>query len=264
MTTAPTLAAVAREILVFEGARQIRDGDCVIVGTGLPLLAGLLAQRTHAPNARLIIESGVIFPQVIPTPMSVVDPRIMHNASRLGSLIEVLGGLVQRGMVDTGFIGGAQVDEFANINSTWVARDGGRVRLPGSGGANDIASHCRQLVVLTTHERRRFPARCDYVTSPGFVDGPGGRRRAGLPPVHIKIITELAVLEGDDESGRLALTALMPGATVDDVLANTGFEPFIADDPEVLEVPSGYELALLRNELDPDARYFPELRSSNE
>src|SRR5207237_146962 len=129
----PVVTALPREIQVFEGARQIADGDRVIVGTGLPLLAGLLAQRTHAPNAGLIIESGVIFPKVQPTPMSVVDPRIMQHASRLGSLIESLGGMVQRGLVHTGFLGGAQVDEFGNINSTWINRGGGRVRLPGSG-----------------------------------------------------------------------------------------------------------------------------------
>lgn len=256
-TSAP---ASARELVVFEGARQIRDGDIVIVGTGLPLLAGLLAQRTNAPHAKLIIESGVIFPQVVPTPMSVVDPRIMHNASRLGSLIEVLGGLVQQGRVDVGFLGGAQIDEFANINSTWIDRDGGRVRLPGSGGANDIASQSRQVVVLTDHERRRFPARCDYITSPGFVDGPGGRARAGLPPLHVKVITDLCVLEGDDEAGRLTLSALMPGATVEQVFASTGFEPLVPADPVVLDGATDEELELLRTVLDPEARYFPELR----
>src|SRR5439155_10467690 len=194
VVTAQKDPALPREIQVFEGARQIADGDRVIVGTGLPLLAGLLAQRTHAPNAGLIIESGVIFPQVQPTPMSVVDPRIMQRASRLGSLVESLGGMVQRGLVETGFLGGAQVDEFGNINSTWINRGGGRVRLPGSGGANDIASHCRKVVILTSHEARRFRARCDYVTSPGFIDGPGARRKLGLSPLYIKVITDLCVL----------------------------------------------------------------------
>lgn len=112
-------AALPRELLVVEGARQIRDGDLVIVGTGLPLLAATLAQKTHAPEAKLVIESGVMFPKVVPTPVSVVDPRLMHGASRHGSLFEALGGLVQRGLVRTGFLGGAQVDEYANINSTW-------------------------------------------------------------------------------------------------------------------------------------------------
>lgn len=256
------MTATARELLVFEGARQIGDRDTAIVGTGLPLLAGLLAQRTHAPHARLVIESGVVFPQVKPTPLSVVDPRIMHNASRLGSLVEALGGLVQRGLVDTGFLGGAQVDQFGNINSTWVNRpDGSRARLPGSGGANDIASHCPQVVILTEHELRRFPQRCDYITSPGFLDGPGGRKRAGLKPVRIKVVTNLCVMEGDDQTGRLVLTGLMPGVTVADVMTHTGFRPDVAAELDVVRAPTDEDLALLRSELDPDCRYFPELKS---
>jgi len=253
----------ARELVVFEGARQIANQDTAIVGTGLPLLAGLLAQRTHAPQARLVIESGVVFPQVRPTPLSVVDPRIMHNASKLGSLVEALGGLVQRGLVDTGFLGGAQIDQFGNINSTWIDRAGGRVRLPGSGGANDIASHCRTVVILTDHELRRFPERCDYISSPGFLDGPGARAREGLHALSLKVITDLGVMEADDSTGRLRLTGLMPGATVDDVLANTGFRPEIAEELFEVAPPADADLALLRSELDPEARYFPELKTTN-
>lgn len=253
-----------REMLVFEGARQIHDGEIVIAGTGLPLLAGLLAQRTHAPHARLIIESGVVFPDVVPTPMSVVDPRVMNGSSRLGSLVEVLGGFVQRGLVTTGFLGGAQIDQFANINSTWIDRGSGRVRLPGSGGANDIASQCRQVVVLINHEQRRFPARCDYVTSPGFISGPGARAQAGLPPLHVKVVTDLCVLEGDDGTGRLRLTALMPGVSVEDVLVNTGFRPDVDEDLRTVEIPTDDQLTLLRETLDPRARYFPERLSKKE
>lgn len=252
-----------RERVVFEGARQIRNQDTAIVGTGLPLLAGLVAQRTHAPDARLVIESGVVFPQVRPTPLSVVDPRIMHNASRLGSLVEALGGLVQRGLVDTGFLGGAQIDEAGNINSTWINRGTGRVRLPGSGGANDIASHCRTVVILTDHELRRFPTRCDYVTSPGFLDGLAARERAGLRPLKMKVITNLCVMEADDSTARLTVTGLMPGASVEDVLANTGFVPAFADDLTAVPPPSEDELHLLRSELDPSARYFPELNDKS-
>lgn len=247
-----------RELLVFEGARQIADGDCIIAGTGLPLLAGLVAQRTHAPTARLIVESGVVFPTVVPTPLSVVDPRLMNSPSRLGSLVEVLGGFVQRGLVSTGFLGGAQVDAYANINSSWINREGGRIRLPGSGGANDIASHCPTVVVLTNHERRRFPERCHYITSPGFLDGPGARRRAGLGPLRVKVVTDLCVLEGDDETGRLTVSALMPGARLQDVFDNTGFEPAVADEIADVQLPGEPELALLRDTLDPASSYFPE------
>lgn len=255
MTSGP---ALAREILVVQGARQIGDGDVVIVGTGLPLLAATLAQRTHAPGARLVVESGVVFPKVVPTPVSVVDPRLMHGASRHGSLFEALGGLVQRGLVRTGFLGGAQIDRYANINSTWVAGK----RLPGSGGANDIASHCRRVVVLTDHERRRFPARCEHVTSPGFLDGPGARRAAGLPPLEVMVITDLCVLEAADSE--LRVTALMPGATLAGVRENTGFAPAVADSLGTVEPPSDAELRLLREELDPAAVYFPERGARHE
>lgn len=266
MTSATELLqATTREVLVFEGARQIGLHDTAIVGTGLPLLAGLLAQRTHAPQARLVIESGVVFPQVKPTPLSVVDPRIMNNASRLGSLVEALGGLVQRGLVDTGFLGGAQVDRFGNINSTWVNRaDGSRARLPGSGGANDIASHCRQVVILTNHELRRFPERCDYITSPGFLEGAGSRERVGLKPVRIKVITDLCVMEGEDQLGELVLTGLMPGVSVEQVFANTGFRPKVAETLVEIEPPSQDNLVLLRTELDPENRYFPKLSNPKE
>ncbi|WP_214325595.1 CoA-transferase subunit beta [Nonomuraea sediminis] len=247
--------ALPREILVAEGARQIRDGDLVIVGTGLPLLAATLAQRTHAPDAKLVIESGVIFPKVVPTPVSVVDPRLMHGASRHGSLFEALGGLVQRGLVRTGFLGGAQVDEFANINSTWVSGK----RLPGSGGANDIASHCSQVVILTNHEKRRFPARCDYVTSPGFLGGPGERAKVGLGPLHVKVVTDLCVMEASDSA--LVVTALMPGATAEAVLENTGFVPKFRDVLDIVVPPDPEELRLLREEIDPACVYFPERKS---
>lgn len=247
--------ALPREILVAEGARQIRDGDLVIVGTGLPLLAATLAQRTHAPDAKLVIESGVIFPKVVPTPVSVVDPRLMHGASRHGSLFEALGGLVQRGLVRTGFLGGAQVDEFANINSTWVSGK----RLPGSGGANDIASHCAQVVILTNHEKRRFPARCDYVTSPGFLGGPGERAKVGLGPLHVKVVTDLCVMEASDSA--LVVTALMPGATAEAVLENTGFVPKFRDVLDIVVPPDPEELRLLREEIDPACVYFPERKA---
>ncbi|MCW2939053.1 MAG: Glutaconate CoA-transferase [Actinomycetia bacterium] len=249
------MRALPREILVVEGARQIRDGDVVIVGTGLPLLAATFAQRTHAPQARLVIESGVVFPRVVPTPISVVDPRLMNGASRHGSLFEALGGLVQRGLVQTGFLGGAQIDRYANINSTWVAGK----RLPGSGGANDIASHCATVVILTDHERRRFPQRCDYVTSPGFLDGPGHRAKAGLPALKVKVITDLCVMEATDSA--LRVTGLMPGATLDAVRNNTGFTPEAAETLGTVMPPSAAELKLLREVLDPACVYFPERKN---
>jgi glutaconate CoA-transferase subunit B len=243
--------------MVIEAARRLQDGDIVFVGTGLPLLATTLAQRRHAPNVVMIIESGVIAPLVKPTPISVSDPKVMHRAVKLGTLREVLGSLLQRGLVDVGFLGGAQIDRHANINSTLIARAGGFRRLPGSGGANDMASHCRRLLIVTHHEKRRFPERCDYITSPGFLDGPGGRERAGLNrEFAVTVVTDLAVMDSHPQTCALGISELMPGITVDDVLAATGFAPEIAPHLREVAPPAPEDLRVLREELDPDRVYL--------
>ncbi len=246
-----------QELMIIEAARRLHDGDIVFVGTGLPLLATTLAQRRHAPNVVMVIESGVIAPLVRPTPISVSDPKVMHRAVKLGTLREVLGSLLQRGLVDVGFLGGAQIDRYANINSTLIARAGGFRRLPGSGGANDMASHCRRLLIVTQHEKRRFPERCDYVTSPGFLDGPGGRERVGLnPQFAVTVVTDLAVMASDPQTCALGITELMPGITVDDVIAQTGFTPGIAPHLRDVAPPAPEDLKVLRDELDPERVYL--------
>ena len=249
-----------QELMVIEAARHVRDDDVVFVGTGLPLLATTLAQRTHAPHVVCVIESGVIAPQVRPTPLSVSDPKVMYHAARLGSLRDVLGCLLQRGLVDVGFIGGAQIDRFGNINSTMIGSPGAmRRRLPGSGGANDMASHCRRLLVITRHERRRFPERCDYITSPGFLDGPGGRRRAGLSgEFGVTVVTDLAVLENDPVTCALRIAQVMPGITVDAVRAETGFPLDAPSGVRQVAPPSTEALRVLREDLDPARVYLKE------
>jgi len=247
-----------QELMVIEAARQLRDGDVVFVGTGLPMLATTLAQRTHAPNVVMVIESGVIAPQVRPTPISVSDPKAMYRAMKLGTLREVLGCLLQRGLIDVGFVGGAQIDRYANINSTQIGPPGAmKRRLPGSGGANDMASHCRRLLIITHHEKRRFPERCDYVTSPGFLDGPGGRARVGLnPDFAVTVVTDLAVLENDPRTCALRIVRLMPGITVDGVRAETGFRPEAAPDLGVVPAPAAVVLHTLRHDVDPERVYL--------
>jgi glutaconate CoA-transferase, subunit B len=244
--------------MVVEAARHVRDGDIVFVGTGLPLLATTFAQRAHAPNVVCVIESGVIAPQVRPTPISISDPKVMRRAVKLGSLREVLGCLLQRGLVDLGFIGGAQIDRYGNINSTQIGAPGAvRRRLPGSGGGNDMASHCRRLLIITRHERRRFPERCDYITSPGFLDGPGARRRAGLnPEFSVTVVTDLAVMKNDPATCALRIVQLMPGVTVDTVRLETGFHPEAAPEMHEVAPPTPGDLRVLRDELDPDRVYL--------
>ena len=247
------------ELMVVEAARHIHDGDVVMVGTGLPMAASLFAQRSHAPNMCFVVETGPVAPEVIPTPSSVSDPRLMHRALRLGSLLESLGGILHRGLVDVGFLSGAQIDQFANINSTAIGDyRRPKVRLPGSGGANDIASHSKRLLIIVRHEKRRFPARCDFITSPGYIDGPEGSAKAGLPVPYpeITVITNLAVMDIDKSEGRLRTTKLMPGVSHDDVLENTGFDPTPPDEPGQVAPPTPDELRLLREEVDPSGVYL--------
>ena len=247
------------ELMVIEASRYIADGDNVLVGTGLPMVAGLFALKTHAPNMCYIVETGPISPEVIPTPISVSDPRVMHRAVLHGSLIDALGGVLQRGLVDVAFLGGAQIDRFANVNSTVIGDyDSPKVRLPGSGGANDLASHAAKILIIAPHERRRFPERCDYVTSPGYVDGPHGRKRTGLssPYPDIYVITDMAVMAIDKSLGALGVTKLMPGVSLERVRENTGFA--LPEPPDVgqVEPPTDRELRLLREEVDPGGAYL--------
>ena len=253
-----TAPFILDELMVIEASRHISDGDVVLVGTGMPMVAALMALKSHAPNMCYVVETGPIAPEVIPTPISVSDPRVMYRAARVGSLLESLGGVLQRGLVDVGFIGGAQVDQFANVNSTLIGdRARPKVRFPGSGGANDVASHAKKVLIITRHERRRFPNHCDYVTSPGYVDGPHGRKRVGLPVPYpdVVVVTDMTVMSIDKTEGRLRVDKLMPGISLDGLVENTGFEPIQPPSIETTEAPSPAELRVLREEVDPGNLY---------
>lgn len=246
------------ELMIIEAARHIRNGDVVMVGTGLPMVATTFAMKAHAPDLVAVVESGPIDPIIMQTPISVSDPRVMHKAARLGSLREVLGCILQRGLVDIGFIGGAQIDRHGNINSTVIGDyHSPKVRFPGSGGANDIASHAKRLLIIVTHERRRFPVQCDYITSPGYLDGLGARQKAGLrvaaPP--ITVVTNLAVMEIDQETGLFRVTKLMPGVKLETIHDNTGFQLGVASSVGEVEPPSEPDIRILREEVDPEGIY---------
>ena len=247
------------ELMVIEASRYIEDGDIVMVGTGLPMVAALFAQKSHAPNLCYIVEAGPVAPLVVPTPISVCDPRVMYRAVRHGSLMDALGGVLQRGLADVAFLGGAQIDQYANVNSTVIGDyRKPKVRLPGSGGANDLASHARRILIISRHEKRRFPEHCDYITSPGYIDGPEGRKKAGLPMPYpdIFVITDLTVMSIDKGRGRLRLDKLMPGVSADQVAENTGFEPLVRPEVATVEPPTGRELDLLRSQVDPKGEYI--------
>ncbi len=248
------------ELTVIEASRYLEDGKTVCAGTGLPLMTTLLAMRTHAPNLCFVCETGPIAPIVLPTPLSVSDPRLQHRAVRLGSLKEILANLLQRGMIDFGFVGGAEIDQYGNINSTVIGNyRRPKVRFPGSGGGNDILSHAKRILIITKHEKKRFPERCNYITSPGYVaGGADGRVKAGLttnPRPLITVITRLGVMETDPATGRFQIRKVMPGASVEKILAETGFQPDVADCLEEVKESSDFELRVLREEVDPQGLY---------
>ena len=247
-------------LMVIEAARYISDGEVGLGGTGLPMVASLFAQKNHAPNMCYVVESGLIGPEVIPTPVSVSDPRVMNKAINHGTLISALGEILHRGLADVGFISGAQIDQYANVNSTVIGDyNNPKVRLPGSGGANDIATHSRKILIIARHEKRRFPEKCDYITSPGYIDGPDGRKKAGLHVYDpdINVITDQCVFEIDKKTGKLFLAKIMPDVTIEDVKNNTGFEIIISNSgPEVVLQPTQNEISLLNNEVAPTGVYL--------
>jgi len=247
------------ELMVIEASRFIKSTDTVILGTGLPMVAAIFAQKTHAPDVNFVVESGSIDPILPSAPLTVADPIIGHMAVKTGSLREVLGCLVQRGLVDIGFLGGAEIDQFGNINSTYIGDpQSPKVRFPGSGGANCIASCVPKILIISLHERRRFPDKVQFITSPGYIDGPDGRKKAGLRMAKpdIIVVTDLCVMEINPDTGRLELIKVMPGITIDKVYENTGFKPNLRGKIEEVEVPTERELKTLRDEVDPDHVYL--------
>ncbi len=247
------------ELMIIEAARNVRDGETVFAGTGMPLVAAMFAQKSHAPHMCFVLETGPIAPQVLPVPTSVSDPKGMHRAAKLGTLREVLGCLLQRGMVDVGFLGGAQIDQYANINSTVIGDyERPKVRFPGSGGANDIASHARRILIICRHEKRRFPEKCAYITSPGYIDGPDGREKAGIKNAHpdVTVVTDMAVMTVDKKTGKLQVAKLMPGITFEQVQENTGFPLERISNLGTVPPPTDEDLRVLHEEVDPDGEYL--------
>lgn len=243
----------AIELMVCSAARLLEDCKTVAVGTGIPCAAAMLAQRTTAPNLVICFEAGGIAPQLPTMPISVGDSRTFYRACMATSMADVME-TCQRGLVDYTFLGGAQIDAYGNLNST-VIGDWSRptVRLPGSGGANDLASFCWRILVVTTHDRRRFVERVDFITTPGYLSGPGAREAAGLPAGTgpYRVITDLAILGYHEQTKRMQVLSLHPGVTLDRVRAATGFELGSAEPLGVTEPPTEAELTVLREEVDP-------------
>jgi len=242
--------------MIINAARMLRDGDVVFVGVGQPNLACNLARRTHAPNLLMIYEAGVIGAQPARLPLSIGDPTLVTGAIAVCSMYDIFALYLQRGYVDVGFMGGAQIDRFGNINATVIGDYAHpKVRLPGSGGSKEIAAWANRCYIMTPHQKRRFPEKCHFRTSAGFLGGRPEREAAGLrgggPQA---IITDIGIME-PDENGELALTALHPDHTVEEAKENTGWDLKIAPQLKATEPPTAEELRILREDLDPTGIY---------
>jgi len=240
------------ELMVAAAAREVRDGELAFVGMRLPLLGFAVAKRTHAPNAVGLYENGVI--RDAPSRellYTMADPPNLLGATFCGQMLDVMG-LMQQGRVNLGFLGAAEVDRFGNLNTTWGQRGGTQTRLPGSGGACDIACLAQRTVVLLAHEKSRLVEKVSFITSPGFGTGNSWRKRMGLRADSgpSAVITTLGVLRFD-ENGEAYLASTHPGVRVEDVLSNTGWTLRVADKLEVTLAPTAAELAVMR-ELDPN------------
>lgn len=239
------------ELMTVNAARLLRDGDVVFVGVGLPNLACNLARRTHAPNLTLVYEAGVVGAQPARLPLSIGDPSLVSGAASVCSMYEIFAFYLQRGLIDVGFLGGAQIDRYGNVNATVIGDYAHpKVRLPGSGGSAEIAAWADRTYLIAPHQKRRFPEKCDFVTGAGFLEGGGAREATGVigrgPQA---VVTDIGLLE-PDSNGELTLTALHPGRTIEEAKANTGWSLKASDQLRQTEPPSESEMTLLR-ELDP-------------
>lgn len=251
------VAYSSSELMTINAARLLRDGDVVFVGVGLPNLACNLARRTHAPNLVMIYEAGVIGAQPARLPLSIGDPTLVSGALAVCSMYDIFAFYLQRGNVDVGFLGGAQIDRFGNINATVIGPYAHpKVRLPGSGGSMEIAAWANRCYILTPHQKRRFPEKLDFRTSAGFLSGRSERQAANLrgggPQA---VVTDLGIME-PDETGELVMTALHPGASLEQARENTGWDLKSASALRLTQPPAAEELRILRQELDPTGIYL--------
>jgi glutaconate CoA-transferase subunit B len=241
------------ELMASATSKLIEDGATVLTGSGLPMIAMALAMKTRTPNVTLVFEAGGIAPRIPMLPISVGDSRTFYRAVMATSLDFVMG-TAQQGFIDYGMLGAAQIDMYGNINTTVIGPyETPKVRLPGSGGANDVGSLCWQTIVVMQQDSRRFVKKLDFCTTPGYLDGPGGRERAGLPEGTgpYRVVTQLGIMGFDDQTKKMMLLSLHPGVSIDDVKANTGFELIIPPEVTVTSPPTSEEIRILRQEIDP-------------
>lgn len=246
------------ELMICVAAREMCDGTTAFIGTGIPMLAAALAIRTVAPNLIPVFEFGGTGARLEKLPRAVGEDRTFRGGLAASGICDIME-TATRGFIDYGFLGGAQIDMYGNLNSSVIgdyARP--KARLPGPGGANDVGSLCWATVAIVPHDRRHFVPRVDFVTTPGYIDGPGARERAGLP-AHtgpIRVISTLGTMGFDRVTARMKLIALHPEVSVKQVVDNTGFDLLVADELAHNAPPTERELRLLREQIDPEHYYI--------
>jgi glutaconate CoA-transferase subunit B len=242
------------EMMVARAARELRNGEVVFVGIGLPNVACNLARRLQAPGLVLIYESGAVGCVPDRLPLSIGDPCLATDSISVCSMVEVFNYYLQGGLIDVGFLGGAQVDRFGNINST-VIGDYGRpkVRLPGSGGACEIAIHAKKVIVVLKQSPKSFPEKIDFVTSPGYIDAANSRRKYGFPGKGPSlVITDFGVYGFTRNTHEMILQEICPKMTAKDVQANIGWKVKVSPRLKAAAPPTEEELRIIRRDLDPD------------
>ena len=256
------------ELLAVATAREINDGDFAFVGTGLPLLAAGLAQYTKAPNMTIILEAGTVGPKIKHLPISVADPRAAYGATTLSTMADAFGTIACRGYCSLGVLGAAECDKYGNLNSTAIGgywptapesgAKGPRTRLTGSGGANSIANLADKVIVMMVHEKRRFPEKVEYLTSPTGARGPKGEGRFDYGIFRggeMVVISDLGILRPNPDNGILELEQYYPGVDPQFIQENTGWDLIINDAREMLS-PTNKEINILRTLVDPERLYL--------
>jgi glutaconate CoA-transferase subunit B len=256
------------ELLAVATAREMSDGDFAFVGTGLPLLAAMLAQHTHAKDLMMILEAGTVGPKIEHLPISVADPRAAYQASTLSTMVDAFGTIACRGYCTVGVLGAAECDMYGNLNSTSIGGywpggvsetgKGPKVRLTGSGGANSIASLADKIINMMVHEKRRMPKHVEYLTSPTGIRGPKGETRYDYGLYRggdLVVVTDLCKMRPDPETGILYMTEIYPGVDPELVVKNTEWELDVSR-ASVMEPPTFEELMVLRMKVDPDRLYL--------
>lgn len=245
------------ELMIIAASRALQGNRTVFVGVGLPNIACNLARRTHSPEMELVYESGVFGAQPARLPLSIGDPTLVSGATSVVSMADLFMLYLQRGLIDVALLGGAQIDRFGNLNTTVIGDyHKPKTRLPGSGGACEIAINARRIFMIMRLSKRAFVPRLDFMTSPGHLDGGDARARLGMPGLGPdKVITDKALFTFDNPEREMMLVELAPGETIESVQAVIGWPVRVADPIRPMIPPTAAELAVVREQLDPQGLY---------